>query len=124
MNELTQETLVEVLSWVKEAKELMVEQAPLLAQEIISYGITANILAIGLAALATGGAIMCTWLLCKHGEKWWEEDNVRIVPCGVVIFFGFLLGTPHLFIHIFILVKVLVSPRLYVLEKLSEMISK
>jgi len=117
------ETLTELMTWVRELKDVASEQAPLLVQEIIRYGIADNLLGILLA-----GIWICLgiWCFCHSRSKWeeWGKDDDIPKQVAAVLFVGAaaVFGLPLLFFALSSFAKVLLAPRLYVFEKLSSLL--
>ena len=119
LSEVSAEALTEVMGWVKEAKEFATEQAPLLAQEIVTYGRVSSGLGflLGLGLIAT--CVVCCSRLVKHRAKWNEDVDVRLpIYAGVAIASG-IISIPAIIESAFPLMQSMFAPRLYVIEKLS-----
>jgi len=102
---LLTESLGEILEFVKAGKDLATQQAPLIVEEIITYGqVNAG---IGLAG------ILILPFVCYLAAKDAEHTN-RGSSAIVAIFAG--LSFVFSFLHTICFFKALIAPRLYVLD--------
>lgn len=123
LTNVSAEALTEVLGWVKEAKEFATEQAPLLAQEIVTYGILANAVSVCLGAVVlTTGSVLVLRLL-KHGKQWEGNDKEGTIIGHVFGGIGcVVIGSTITFGSLFPMLQAIVAPRLYVIKYLSELL--
>lgn len=129
-SELTNEALEKVLKWVEASEAFVVEQAPLVVQEIILFGrvraaITMVICVIIVAALIANSIYASR----KAAKLMPEEDADDPFTRGVAYAFSALIsGLSLLPVSAFILsgwpmwMKPFVAPRLYVIQQIAEMI--
>ncbi len=136
MRELTFKTLTEILVWAKTAGEFVVEQAPLVAQEILTWGIVKNAfgLAGGLTLLA--GAALTARYAILHWCQWSQDDKVgkdmygnrspdarKIIPligAGIAAVGGTLISA----LCAYAILYVITAPRLYLIEKITYLLRR
>ena len=120
IKELATKSLSKALEYIESAGDFVVEQAPLLVQEILAYGLVSNIVFATIYGAAT--AILCytSYRLSKMAlAKKVEELVVLVVLVGgaasittIICFFDCIL-------HI---LKIIFAPRLYLLEALKSLL--
>lgn len=120
MNEVVESKVAESIdilsAYVNQGVEFVLTEAPLLAVEIIHWGI-----AYGLAWTAVGAIILiATYRFHRFIQSSDDHDPEFLYFCavpigaiGFVVFFHSLLGV----------VKAIVAPRLFLMEKLADMVS-
>jgi len=116
------EHLDEIMSWVEQGKEFVSEQAPLVVDEIIRWGVVKN---VGLSVVFLVMVLCATLYLCRAHRIFKEGKDDEIVFFGSII--SLVLGAVGVFGSIAAIEKlafVLTAPRLYVLEQLGDLISK
>lgn len=130
MNEDIQQILSALLGYLQTAAGFAAEQAPLVLQEILNWAIAAN----ALSMVVTAGIIygFCAFLRSVwkrarmpygngEGESRIDTDDAALLTILPVIFIG-VAGIGFL-ISMFELVKVLVAPRVFLIEYVSKLIS-
>lgn len=128
------ESLEEIQSWLQSSKDFVTEQAPLLIQEIVRWGIFKSVLYISLSLVLfiIGILLVYRGYFSKKSHKDWEtilpsgpslEQGTRIIETvvGCVVTFVTFIT---MWVDIFSLVFVLTAPRLYVLQTLSDLLKK
>ena len=126
-DEISKDTAVELISWVKSAKSFVVEQVPLVCQEVITWGMVSSItgLCIGFVFLVAG--FTGTILLVKKHNVWKEQyDNWRECPTKAIITWtitvpSLIAGLIATLVNLYTLLFIICAPRLYLLEVLSNM---
>ena len=118
---INQQAAEELLKWMKGLGEFTQEQAPLLAQEIVRYGIWANliglIISISICAVLVYGAIT----LWGAGDPGWRDEKR---PLSIILtFFVAIIIPTSLTTHLPPLLMSVFAPRLYVIEQLSKLVS-
>jgi len=122
---LIQQYAQEVLLWVKSSATFIVDQMPQLVQEVLRWGIASNAFGIGLGFIIVLAGVCANSYFLKNRPyfKEWNKDHdemcVTQIFSAVVSAVGYLLGTLLILINTFSLLKVLVAPRLYLLEQLA-----
>ena len=113
----------ELLSWMQSAEGFAVEQAPLLAQEIVRWGVWSHAAAV----------LVCCFFLCliwgfrpfirnvikKEQTTWDYLDELAIF--GIALFIS-IIPVIILSVNASVALKVLIAPRLYIMEQLGGML--
>lgn len=132
MNEELQLKLVEsfekVSDWVDSSEDFVVEQAPLVVSEIISWGFWSN-LSISLLSFMVLIICLCVlkFFVIKNFHKLDEKDTsgaqaMVIFISGIFSIVGILGSTCEMIHHSYDTIFILVAPRLYVIEQISNYI--
>jgi len=107
--------LTELLTWLQQttegATEFAVEQAPLVAQELLRYAMFIAVLVLVLAGLVEVFSVLAIVHGCSNGIC--EDDGFPWVVGGAL---ASLVAVPLLIYAACEVVKVLTAPRVYVLE--------
>ena len=130
MNEKTQELVNQagqkVLDWIEATESFTTEQAPLLAQEIVRYGILNNSLQLGFFILVPSLLLYLSYSFAVHKDTWKDEFTPRSVACiifGVGGFFVGVVGALECSINaVPKLCNALVAPRLYFIEQIGRLL--
>ena len=110
------ESTTKIITWMEQAEGFVVEQAPDVVQQLLAWRMAE-------ASLGVTGCLLAG-LACLFATRWgWSRlEDDEIEPAG---FFGCLLGSFGMFISIvglyingLMLAKVLVAPKLVVLDAL------
>ena len=126
-DQISKDTAVELISWVKSTKKFISEQSPLVCQEVITWGMASSItgLCIGFVFLVMG--LTGTILLVKKHNVWKEQyDNWREFPTKAIITWmitvpSSIAGLTGTLVNLYALLFIIYAPRLYLLEVLSNM---
>lgn len=116
MEETTQKILETLLTTIKETKDFTMEQAPILAQEIVNYAIAANGVCLLIALLAS---IISIFTL-KNFNKSPDREPAPLWLLGFII--SFTIAIILLFKHFPELIKAMVAPRLYIIEAIKDLL--
>ena len=118
LSTLTEQGLAKALAYIEATESFVVEQAPLLVQEVLRYGLFNSLFWVGFWAVAFGGvlyvAVKVYKMLVADNEDPFMGVAISIFPGG-----GCLAGC---FINLFDAVKILIAPRLYLLERLDSLL--
>lgn len=124
VQDLTADALRQVLQYVQEGEGFVREQAPLVVQEIVRWGIASAVLGVLANAVVL---LVCAWIV-KRAVAWFA-CNDHLDDAAPFYFIGgaaSALGVTGAVIGLFIsltqLAYVIFSPRLYVIERLSELV--
>ena len=119
------ESVTEIIGWVEQAKDFAVEQAPLVVEELLHWKLVMGITgAVVFLVLAAGCGVLSWQFNKRHNEivesgaydtAYWDVGCV-FVGIGAATFF-FVSWVPAL-----AAVKVLVAPRLVVLDALKNLL--
>jgi len=113
MNEKLIEVLDKLLQWAEAAEGMTMEQAPLLLQEIITWGIVWN----GIWLLLT----VCTLPLLVRSWKWGvretKEEPMFLIPAIATV-----CWIPTFICALYTLLQIWLTPQLYIIEKLRGML--
>ena len=119
MNEATKQAIEQfiqkILAGAEAAGNFTTEQTPLLVQEWLRWQIvdSAFWLVVGLVILAVS---LLTW------KRSWKISFDEDIPLIVANFTGVLLGSLMTVTNTFDLIKVLVAPRVVLLEKFADLV--
>lgn len=119
--------ITEIQQWVGTAKNFVVEQAPLVVQEMIRWAVASDIFGICLSFLLIGlaifGYIKCKeWFWRYWHEEFYQNPGPFFVMLGYTLWMGF--WSVSLFMSIYHLVFVLAAPRLFIIEELARLAGK
>lgn len=128
MNERAQELMNQagekVLVYLEATEGFAVEQAPLLAQEIVRYGILNNSLKLAFFLIVPSLVIYLSYRFGVHKDTWQNEPTSRAIACILFGVLGFILTSTGLIIcfkdAVPDLCKALVAPRLYIIEQIKD----
>lgn len=118
------EILTYLLDAVKTAEAFTVEQVPLLAQEIITYGIASNTACV----IAGSVALWVGMFLGKRGvaenKKPYHEQNEPVIILGIMGGTGLALGGLCVIaLSVGDLIKAIFAPRLYLIDYVSNLLN-
>lgn len=117
MNEQLQQLLTDnfdaAMKYVQATGNFIAEQAPLLVQEILRYGLCEAIIGTSITVSLT---VVCVWAAFKAVKAGFEE--ILVVPS-----IGAIVSGVSAVFWILDLCKVLFAPRLYLLEQLRCLIN-
>ena len=112
----------EVLGWLKDGREFIGEQAPLLAQEVVRYGVISN--AIGLVlgvGLGIGAAYMLRACARVPRDHWGDRPDSAIIGMAASVILG-VVGLVAIIVSTDATCQAIFAPRLYILNKLAELV--
>ena len=120
LKELATQGLSKALEYIETTEAFVVEQAPLLIQEILNYGLAYSAVFLvvwGLFAIACG---VVAYKSCRAVIK---SDDGELVPLILVFIggpgLGFLVGAVQSLLTI---AKITFAPRLYLLQELKSLL--
>lgn len=110
----------EILDWLRISKDFVADQAPLLVQEVLYWGVVSSALWLVVSILVV---IAMSFLIRKSYLRWRNDsemtiDAVTIPFCSITLLTFLIIGLANLSVF----VKVLVAPRLYLIEQLRHLI--
>ena len=111
-----QEIATEVMEWLREGREGIMEQAPLLAQEIIRFEYVSTSMML---AFSIGGCLLL-WRLSKYAKRAHDQIDASIgfMFCCVAMavpLLGFVVSS-------ILLARVIIAPKVVVLDALMAML--
>jgi len=116
----------ELLDWAKQGKDIVAEQVPLLVQEIIKWGFAEAILymVLAVAIFLSSRYLMKKWYEKPVTSCWrdWDEGGPLPGFAWVVIGGGHVFSFYLFFNNLFVAVKTLVAPRVYLIEYLANLV--
>ena len=116
MNEL-KESLKVILEFVESSKGFVIEQTPLYVQELLTYLIIIDSIGVGIASAFLIISVVLPILIYR---KYRETDTlIACITVGSIVGFISLISFIANLMH---LIKVLVAPRLIVVEHISKML--
>lgn len=128
LNKIGIDGLQEVKNWLSSGKDFVSEQTPLVIEEIITWGVATNLIAVILwivwLILATILIYINTRIYSWTGkqlDKRSGDNPIVILPIATTIVnIGmFVVGIYNFVFYLYRLVFVLYAPRLYILEQLG-----
>ena len=127
LKDISAEALRQTMEWVKQAKDFAVEQAPLLAREVVRYGIVANGAAVIAGVLLLIFGVLAWRTTGKNWEKWapkekWDDPTPKQVFGLTFTVVGICSGIPMIMACGFPLLKAIYAPRVYLLDKLTALL--
>ncbi len=118
---VTQEALSKALEYIERTESFVVEQAPLLVQEVLNYGFVFHLFwtLFSLFFVVGIGYGIYKWIRAWVKSDVFDKDGYIPIMIGL---FG--VGIPLAFLceNMFVLAKIVVAPRLYLLSELSTFI--
>ena len=122
---LLNDSLGSILEWAKAAGDFVQGQAPLIAQEIITFGRVAAWVQVGFGLLLLVFTGLLVFMLQRHIRK--HEDMLDceplfVIPGGLVALIGGIGGMALVFDNALIAMKATFAPRLYLIEYVSALI--
>ena len=121
-NSIGKESAKEVLGWLREAKEFVLEQSPLICQEIVAWGITENIFGVVVGCCMLYFLYRHWKYTCSKWNQWADEIHPAIFAHGT-FFIVLLIATPvTLLTCSHNLLYVWISPRLYLIEYFAKLV--
>jgi hypothetical protein len=120
-----------ILAYANQAAEFAAEQAPLVVQELIMWGIASSAFSAAMAAVLSIvfylTAKKCYRLISAENEKQYSDRNEAVqvvsVITGVISGIGIPITALITITSLYDMVYVIVAPRLYVLEYASKIIN-
>ena len=118
MQSLTEQGMERALAYIETTESFVVEQAPLLVQEVLRY------------EAAYAGFWACFWSLCVIGTLYFgrkmyvllEKEGNDPFPGFLLGFFGTMGCLACTFFNLATVVKITIAPRLYLLERLNSLL--
>lgn len=120
MKDRLEQYLDELMIVIKDAGAFAMDQLPLFIQEYLTYYAWYHgLLAVLMIGLTIATVFFIVWS-CKNYEDWyWDEAIVSIVMFGTA---GLLFLIPLSIVNILQFIKVIVAPRVYLLENLTSLL--
>ena len=120
LKDLATTGLTKALEYIETAESFVVEQAPLLVQEILSYGlVSTSMSALILFVLASGfGYGMYRGAKVAFNDDA-DEAGFVLALVGACVSIGCTIG---MFKELFVVAKIVFAPRLYLLQELKSLL--
>lgn len=112
MNEDIAASLTKILEWAEAGETFVVEQAPLVVQEMIAWGVMRGSLGIALGVFLMVAGLLIAFLIERRGD---QPDRILHLMSALPGLMGFFIAVSS----IGNLMKVLTAPRLYVIDQLG-----
>ena len=123
MNEKIENNIEEILNYIhngiKNAGDFVVEQTPLLIQEILTYNLIFHGSLVGVGVFIIFVAICFSLYFIRKID--WKDDN-HVIPFVIFNAFVWFVSLCLVFKNIFVVVKIYFAPRIYLLEYVSDLI--
>ena len=113
-NNLKDEISEKVLSWLQSGEEFAIEQAPQLCSEIIAWEIVSSILGIAIGIVVLAVAIRWMYIGYSRDEEDPISEGIFVIGLGL-----FTVGSAPFLVNLFFLLRVLISPRLVIVQYLG-----
>lgn len=106
-----------VTDTLQQGKDLVIDQAPTVVKEFLRWNFYQDLfwIGVGLATILTGTII---YYKLKKSLKGTMEYGFQFVPGAV----GWIIGTVAVAINLFDLIKLLVAPRIYLIEYVTSLL--
>ena len=121
MNEKIENNIEQILNYLQEgvqtAGSFVAEQTPLLIQEILSYHLLYHGTWLSIGVLLLLSVIFCFVYFARKID--WSDGIESIYLLGVI---GFVASIGIILGNVFTFIKIIVAPRLYLLEYVSDLI--
>ncbi len=117
-----------ILAYVEATEGFAAEQAPLVVEEILRWGFYENLYSIAWGLFVMGLAYFITYAAYKIAYKL-IEDHSEFPPYAIgfmtaaAMAFPFFISLVNIYWDSVAMLKVLISPRLYLLETLSNLLT-
>jgi len=123
MNNASAEAIQQVMTWMAEMKDGVCEQAPLLAEEIVRYGVVVHTFRIVTCLLLLAATAVVAVYVLRRAKKL-DEAGKNVAEVLVGTFGGGLALTLAVVavVNAATLVQVIVAPRLYILSELKNLL--
>ena len=121
MKEKIIENLEKLLNWIESSTTFIVEQTPILVQEILQFYTILHIIYIGIALIFL---VLGLKLFFSGIKVWASDDWVDESPPVLKTIFGTIfitIGSITSVSHVLALIKVTVAPRLYLLQRITDL---
>ena len=120
LKELTTAGLSKALEYIETAEGFVVEQAPLLVQEILAFGMAEACITAAILLILASGLGYGTYRLVKAAIADTANEAAFLIGLlGGGASFGCTLG---LFSEVFTIAKITFAPRLYLLQELKALL--
>jgi len=128
--EVKKEMMMKLISWLQNTEMFVQEQAPLLAQEMLTFGFWWSVIQSVLFSICIAGAIW--WTRKFYFTEWGIDFRKRHKTKDFVDIIYFLTWiynviciplTCGLLSSIYTIIKITLAPRLYLLDKLMNILS-
>jgi hypothetical protein len=132
----TEELIISAIDFVEKSGSLVAEQAPLIIQEFLAWRLVEASIYMALSVLAVGffaciflAITINLWKKAKlQGERFWwgaefsESEQAAFWVSSVVMVLTTLVGTLTFVQYALVAVKIIVAPRVYLIEELPKLI--
>jgi len=126
LSNVSAEAIQQAMEWVKQAKDFAVEQAPLLAREIVIAGIARNTAQFLMSIVIIIVIVFCSYKFVANYKKIDDATDGLAALSALVLLIGgsmALLGlSMFAFDCIAGLCTAIFAPRLYVIEQLAQLV--
>ena len=115
---MNEEQKEQVFEWIKQTVEFGQTHAPLLAEEIVTFGLVSNTLGVAIAALFIAAS---AWAI-RYGQKiaWADRRSDDKLPLYIVGALGAIIGAVLIVDCATSIIKIKTAPRMYILERLAK----
>lgn len=121
MKESLQQALQMFLDMLVSAKDFVIEQSPLVLRELLLLETITRGVWVGLGLLILLITISFTIYIKKHWH-WYKGKDPQAGLAIMLPALGYVFSIPIILIHIIPLIKVIIAPRVYLIEYISNLI--
>lgn len=116
-----EELIQRAITWVENTEEFLVRETPIFVEELMSYHLIRNIASFGIfTVILVGLMLIMTWAIKKAKAGHFDDEDLIMsailfpAAIGLFIFIGMMIKG-------FAIIKILIAPRLFLIEQLSGM---
>lgn len=122
------ESIEEISGWIEQGKDFVVEQAPLVVQEMIHWGMAECVFWIGLGSILCTASIVAVLIMRRwiksQTEGLTNDERGCCFIISAICAATFLANSVIIFTNIYYLCFIYFAPRLYVMEELARIMGK
>ena len=123
MKESLEQALQMFLNALTTASDFVIEQAPLILQELLLLETITRSIWVGFGLILF---ILSLWRSIYMWSHWhWFESKTREderITSFIILFFSYIVGIVMFFVNIIPLIKILIAPRVYLIEYINDLI--
>jgi len=128
MNEILKGYLIKAVEWLETGAAWVTNEIPIYISELLKWELWSSIIYMIMGTIFLMGAFIFYKVMMKYHKKWKEDWDGYFKYDGQAFFFLFgvaglsLSGFPIIMVNLFKVVKILVAPRVFLLEYLTTLL--
>lgn len=124
LENVSAESLKQVMDWLKEAKEFAADQAPQLAQEIVQWVWWNGFASVLICAVILIGIPYACRRIWKISKEWIDDNGAEplVAIFGLIAVGCFIVATTSLIASGSQLIKATVAPRVVIVEAIGKLV--